>query len=70
MRTLGLVLIVAGIVSLVFQGISWTRRERVLEIGSLQATVEERERLPLPPVVGGVAIVTGLVLVLSRRRTA
>jgi hypothetical protein len=68
MRILGAILIVLGIVALAIRGISYTKKEKVLDMGPLQATTTERKSIPLSPVVGGVAVVAGLVLVLAARR--
>jgi uncharacterized membrane protein HdeD (DUF308 family) len=70
-RTVGIILVVIGIVALVWGGISWTREETVVDLGPLEATAETRETIPLPPILGGVALVAGIVLLVvpSRRRT-
>lgn len=68
MRIAGIFLIAIGIVGLVWGGFSWTRERTVLEIGGLKATAKERETIPLPPVVGGVALVAGIVLLVLPRR--
>jgi len=68
MRILGAVLIVLGIVALALRGISYTKKEKVLDMGPLEASTTERRSIPLSPVVGGVAVVAGLVLVLAARR--
>ena len=49
----GIVLIVLGVVALAYQGITYTSRETVIDIGPLQATAERQKTLPLPPIVGG-----------------
>lgn len=69
-RIVGAVLIVIGMVALLWGGISWTEEETILDIGPIQATAEERETIPLPPVLGGIALAAGAVLLLlpSRRR--
>jgi hypothetical protein len=66
----GIVLIVIGAIALAYGGISYTSREEVLDIGPIEATAERTRRIPLPPVLGGVAIVGGLALLFvgSRRR--
>ena len=70
-RTLGIILVVVGIVALVWGGISWTREETVVDLGPLEATAETRETIPLPPLLGGIALVAGIVLLVvpARRRT-
>jgi hypothetical protein len=69
-RIVGTILVVIGIVALVWGGISWTREETVVDLGPLEATAETRETIPLPPVLGGIALVAGIVLLVipARRR--
>jgi hypothetical protein len=66
----GIVLIVLGVLIFAYGGFSFTKREKVLDIGPIEATAETRERVPLPPILGGAAVVGGIVLVVagSRRR--
>jgi len=59
----GVALILLGIVALSYQGITYTTREKVLEVGPLQATAEKEKTIPLPPILGGLALVSGFVLV-------
>jgi len=59
---LGLALILAGALALAYQGISYTRRENVLDMGPLKATVNTRETIPLPPWLGGLMLAGGVVL--------
>jgi uncharacterized membrane protein len=59
----GIILIALGIVSLVWQGISYTKKEEVLNVGPLRATATKKETIPIPPVVGGLCLVAGVVLV-------
>ena len=70
MRIFGIVLIVLGLVALLYGGISWTQREKVVDVGPIEVTREDRERLPIPPIVGGLLLTAGVVLVVVRRRPA
>ena len=70
MRAIGLVLVVLGILAFVYGGITYTKREQVLEVGSLRATVDEEKRIPVSPIAGGAAILVGMLLVARRPRTA
>jgi drug/metabolite transporter (DMT)-like permease len=68
-RTLGVVLILAGLVALAFGSVSYTKHEKVIDVGPVEASVDKKERIPLPPIAGGLAMVAGIVLV-ARGRTA
>ena len=70
MKIAGIVLIVLGALALAYGGISYTKREKVLDIGPIEATTETRETIPLPPLLGGLALAGGIVLLVvgSRRR--
>lgn len=69
MKTLiGSVLIVIGLIGLIWGGVSYTRREKVIDMGPLQATAERRETIPVGPVVGGIALVGGIVLLVAGRK--
>ncbi len=71
MKLAGIILIVLGVLALVYQGIQYTTREKILEIGSLKVTADTKRTIPLPPIVGGVALVAGIVMVvLDRRKTS
>jgi uncharacterized membrane protein len=59
----GIVLIVLGVVALAYQGITYTTREEVVDLGPLRVEAEEQRSIPLPPILGGLALVGGVVLV-------
>jgi uncharacterized membrane protein len=60
----GIVLILLGIVAFTYQGISYTSREKVVDIGPLQASVDTKKTIPLPPILGGLVLAGGIVLVI------
>ena len=65
MRIVGIVLIVIGVISLAVGGINYTSREKVLDIGPLEATAEREKTIPLPPLLGGLALAGGVVLLIA-----
>ena len=65
---LGIVLIVAGALALAYQGITYTTNEKVVDLGPLKVEAKKEKTIPLPPVLGGVAIVVGLVLLIASSR--
>jgi len=68
MRLLGIILIVLGVLALAYQGIQYTTKEKLLDIGSLKITTTNKRTIPLPPVVGGIALVAGIALILVDRK--
>ncbi len=61
---IGIVLIVLGVLILTYHGITITVHKKVIDIGPLEATFARRENIPLSPVVGGVMLAGGIVLVI------
>ena len=64
----GVVLVLLGVVALVYQGVNYTTRETVIDIGPLHATADRERTLPLPPVVGIVALAGGVALLITGAR--
>ena len=64
MTLVGVALIVLGVIALVYQGITYTTREKVIDVGPLKATVDKERSIPLPPLAGVLAIAGGVVLVI------
>lgn len=60
---IGIILILLGVIALGYQGITYTTREKVLDIGPIEATKKTQKTVPLPPILGGVALAAGIVLV-------
>ncbi len=67
---IGVALIVLGVIALAYEGITYTTREKVIDVGPLEATVEKKKTIPLPPALGGLAVAGGIVLVLVGARRA
>jgi hypothetical protein len=65
---LGIILIVIAVLAFAYQGINYTTREKVVDLGPLQMTAERSKTLPLPPIVGAVALVGGIVLLVMGSR--
>ena len=68
LKIVGIILIVLGVVALVFQGITYTTREKVIDFGPIQATAEEKKTIPLPPVLGAISLIGGIVLLVACRK--
>ena len=68
MKVFGIVLIVVGVLALVYGGISWTHRDKVVDLGPVEVTRQEHERIPLPPIAGAVAVVAGVAALFAAGR--
>ena len=67
---IGLILIVLGVVGFALGGFSFTHKEKVLDVGPIEATADDKDTVPIPPILAGLALVGGVVLVVaSSRRT-
>jgi hypothetical protein len=68
MKTFGIILIVLGILALGYQGIRYTTREKLVDIGPLNITATEKKTIPIPPIVGGAAVIAGIAMLLADRK--
>ncbi|MEQ1948377.1 MAG: DUF3185 domain-containing protein [Bryobacteraceae bacterium] len=64
-RTLGIILIVVGIIGLAWGGFTYTSRETIVDLGPIHATRDKTHTFPLPPIAGGIALAAGVVLLLT-----
>ena len=64
-KTLGIILIVVGLIGLAWGGLTYTTREKVVDIGPIHATRDKDHTIPLPPLAGAVALIGGVVLVVA-----
>lgn len=64
----GIVLIILGIATLAYQGFTYTQREKIVQIGDIQITADTQKTIYFPPVLGGLSLVTGIVLVVISKK--
>ncbi len=65
---IGIILIVVAVAAFAYQGISYTTREKVIELGPLQVTADKTRTLPLSPIVGGIALIGGIALLVMGQK--
>jgi len=65
---LGFILVALGVIALVYQGITYTTHKKVVDIGPIEATKEEHKTIPLPPILGVIALVGGIVIIARDRK--
>ncbi len=65
----GIILIVLGALVFAYQGINYTRQKKVLDVGPVHVTTQTHERIPLSPILGGLALAGGVVLVVMGARS-
>ena len=70
MKSLAVVLVVLGLVALIYGGISYNRQKTVIEVAGMKATTTEHKTIPLPPIVGAVALAGGVALLVIGKRRA
>jgi len=64
---LGVALIAIGVIALVYQGFTYTTQKKVLDIGPIQATKEEHHSVPVPPIIGVIALISGVAVLATGR---
>ena len=69
LAVLGVVLIALGIIALGYQGFTYFTRENVIDIRHIHATVEKKHTIPIQPIVGIVAVIAGVAIIVSGKRT-
>jgi len=67
---LGIILIVIGIVALAYGGFTYTKREKVVDLGPLQVSADREKTIPLPPILGALCLVGGIVLVVVGNKSS
>ena len=65
---IGLILILLGVGAFAYKGITYTTREKIIDIGPIEASVDTRETIPLSPILGGLSLVGGIALVIIGRK--
>jgi uncharacterized membrane protein YidH (DUF202 family) len=65
LKTIGIILIIIGIVALIFGGITYTKKEKVIDLGPIEATAKHEKTIPLPPILGAVALIGGVILLVA-----
>ena len=66
----GIILIAIGIIALAYGGFSYTKREKVIDAGPLQVSADREKTIPFPPILGGLCLVGGIILVLAGNKKA
>ena len=64
---IAVLLIVVGLLGVLFGGFTYTREKKVVDIGSVQITRQEHQRVPVSPIIGVVVLVSGVWLLMSGR---
>ena len=67
---LGIIMIVVGAIALAYGGITYTNRKDTVSLGPVEVTATEKKTLPLPPILGGVLVAAGIVVVLATKRAS
>lgn len=68
LQLIGVILIVLGAIGLIYGGITYTTKKDVVDFGPVELQAEEKHSIPLPPILGGAALLIGIVLLMTGRR--
>lgn len=68
-KVFGLILIALGLLALAWGGFAYTTKEKVVDLGPIHATRDETHNVPLPPIAGAVAVIGGIILLVSAKKT-
>jgi uncharacterized membrane protein YidH (DUF202 family) len=66
----GIILIVIGIIALAYGGFSYTKREKIIDAGPLQVSADREKTVPLPPILGGICLVGGIILLVAGNKSS
>jgi len=66
MKPLGVLLVIVGLIGMVYGGLSWTRKDTVVDAGPIEITADKKESLPISPIAGGLLLVAGVVLLAKK----
>ena len=66
----GIILIAIGIIAFAYGGFTYTKREKVIDAGPLQVSADREKTIPFPPILGGICLVGGIILVLAGNKKA
>lgn len=64
----GIILIVLGVIGFIYKGVSFTKKEKVVDLGPIEVQSEKKETIPIPEILSGIAIIGGIVLVVAGSR--
>lgn len=67
-KSLGVVLIVIGLVMLVWSGFTYTKKEKIIDAGPIEITADKQETVNWPPYVGAIAMVVGVIIYVGAKR--
>jgi predicted transporter len=65
---LGILLLVGGIITLAYQGFTYTKQEQIAKIGEITVTAEQPKTIYIPPILSGLCILSGLILIVVARK--
>jgi UDP-N-acetylmuramyl pentapeptide phosphotransferase/UDP-N-acetylglucosamine-1-phosphate transferase len=67
-KTLGIIMIIVGAAMLIWTGFSFTKKEKVVDIGPVEISADKKEHVNWPPYVGGIVLVAGIVVVATSKK--
>ncbi len=67
-RNIGIILIIAGAVMLIWTGVSFTKKEKVIDVGPLSVSVDKKQQVTWPPYLGGILLIGGIIFIVTDKK--
>ncbi len=67
-RTIGIILIVVGIIMLVWTGFTYTKKEKLVDAGPIQISADKQKDVNWPPYVGGIILIAGVIVLVTSKK--
>jgi hypothetical protein len=67
-KTIGFLLLIAGAVMLIWTGFNYTKREKVVDAGPIQISVDKQKSVNWPPYAGGILAVCGIIVLVTNKK--
>jgi uncharacterized membrane protein len=69
-RTLGIILLIVGVIMLIWTGFTYTKKEKIVDAGPLEISADRQKTVSWPPYVGGILVIGGIVLLVTGKKSA
>lgn len=69
-RTLGMILVILGVVMLIWTGFTYTKKEKIVDAGPIQISADKEKSVNWPPYIGGILLVGGIIVIVASKKSS